>query len=253
MNSLFSNIELRVQRPEFILREPPTIALLDHAERVLDFRFPECYREFALHFGAGELGEWYRFHVPGEDDDNSSYLVGNTRMMGRERTSRDEQDREVHNSDLVYFCSDVAGDAFAWDPHEVTDSARHEYKIYGWPRSLLDVRVTVAESFEELIAGFFDKTIPTKMHWQPDALKLPWVFDRWPADCPHNDAIYEADLKKRSKRSCQVNAGSPQQISALMAELAANREREKQAERDRQLAAEHQQAVQQQMRKYFGQ
>jgi hypothetical protein len=198
MNRLFFNIERRIQRPEFILMDPPTEAMLDHAEQVLDFRFPDSYRWFALFFGSGELGEWYRFRMPCDDDHDKYSFLGEQQWMGRARTSRDEDDREVHNTELVYFCSDVAGDVYAWNPHEVTDAARHEYKIYGWPRSMLDKRVFVAETFEDLIRGFFDQSIPLKMSWQPDALKLPKVYDRWPAKCAFNDAIWEADLQRRA-------------------------------------------------------
>jgi hypothetical protein len=120
---------------------------LDELEARLSFRLPHSYREFMKRFGPSDLVPWVVLHPATEDG-----IVSLTELHRGERAANPD---DFPNLDfltrLVYFASSVGGDAYAWDPNDVTCSEPHEYQVYHLQRMHEDAPVAAGRAFWEFL------------------------------------------------------------------------------------------------------
>src|SRR5262249_17340340 len=106
----------------------PTEKSLSNFERQQKVLLPNCFREFAILFAAGELCEYYRFHVPlgfKDDYDLATYDRSWHRPQCEEILS-DHVSQDVLRQ-MLFFCESVGGEPYAWRTDEITSKTGHEY------------------------------------------------------------------------------------------------------------------------------
>lgn len=109
--------------------ERPDEPVFDALEVSSGFRLPASYREFIRVFGPGELGEGFLVKAPGLSQTDPHCDL----QCFTERTREAVVGNYPGNSRLArmwYFCKTTGGDLIGWDPDEVSDVSRREYRIY---------------------------------------------------------------------------------------------------------------------------
>ncbi len=137
---------------------------LDDFEARVGIELPLPFREFAKTFGSCEIGrDSCKILAPAPDDPDGEpdglarihqdwHEMAADSAEGARRGHYPMGNHEV-GARLVFFGFDGGGDAYGWDPDEVTDAAAREYAI--WVRAADCERV--ASSFAELMMDIFLK------------------------------------------------------------------------------------------------
>jgi hypothetical protein len=135
-------------------RSTPTDEQLDHAGGLLGIRFPETYRQFIQHLGAGRLSGWCEFHSCAAGVsigcDIIAWNFNHKRFVIEAWESADERAKR-----LIVFGNIWSGDFYGWDPAEVTKGGKNpeEYAIYSVER-FMDGTTKLAETFPEFVSDF---------------------------------------------------------------------------------------------------
>jgi hypothetical protein len=134
----------------------PTEATIATFERAHELALPKSYREFSVLFGAGELCGFYRFHVPLDRKDEYDLSTYNVGLQGEQRKDHwAEYGQSEIVGHLLFFCSTIGGEFYAWRTNEITNQHDHEYAVYHFLRSpsLEKVAQTFQEFFEKCRTG----------------------------------------------------------------------------------------------------
>jgi hypothetical protein len=128
----------------------PTDADLDAAEAAIGAKLPPSYRGFAKEFGAGNLGDFFRVHVPlpGEKHRKSD-LAG---FVLETRNARDFF-KDAYGIDIdrmIPFADTGGGDLFVWDPGTAGGDTAKEYPVFILERGA-DAIVPMSPDFETFI------------------------------------------------------------------------------------------------------
>jgi SMI1 / KNR4 family (SUKH-1) len=121
---------------------------LDELEARIGSRLSHSYREFMKRFGPGDLDPWVVLHRPSTEDG----IVSRTELYREERTAEpDDSPNMEFLTRLVYFASSIGGDAYAWDPQDVTCPEPFECKVYYLERMHEDAPIAAGRSFWEFL------------------------------------------------------------------------------------------------------
>jgi len=193
-----------LQRTKFTTREGefkrPKPEDLDRFEAEFGFKLPADYREFALAFGPGELGEGeWSFKTPGFPGAGPDFDLAESNGGVANRGLPKYSDAELSEDGdpalirrLVWFCKGgMEGDQFSWDPTEVTDPEKHEYAIYITCGNLKPMTQRVASGFREfmmdyLLGGGYERQlfVPGTELGEPPGKKLEYFQNRMGGDRP---------------------------------------------------------------------
>ncbi len=153
-----------LQRTKFTTREGefkrPKPEDLDRFEAEFGFKLPADYREFALAFGPGALGEGeWSFQTPGfpgvGPDFDLAEANANRGLPNYSDAELTERGDPALIRRLVGFCKGgMEGDRFSWDPAEVTDPEKHEYAIYITCGDLKPLTQRAASTFREIVMDY---------------------------------------------------------------------------------------------------
>jgi hypothetical protein len=212
-DSMFRRISV-VYQCDMVYPPKSTAAELDAAESELGFRFPASYRAFAETFGLGgilvsSLPELYVLTVPpGGDRDGVFYsVVDMTRDW--EEVTWVEEGLDERIEQMISFGGDEGHFRFAFDPEDVTDARRHEYRVYSVGRGgSLQV---AGDSFTDWLAWLdvhyrFDGEIAEESY--PVVLKPESSDPRPLRYCPHCVRFKNAPKKSDVKRWLHWNHGA---------------------------------------------
>lgn len=128
-------------------------------EQEWDFILPESYKTFMEAFGPVSVAGSYQIMHPagGKPDSDMASYNKSTRGFLENNLSEVRKCRKWYPQlmRVVTFGSDYCGDAYAWDPLEVTDHSACEYGVYyvireseRWPPK------KIADTFHEFIELF---------------------------------------------------------------------------------------------------
>ena len=131
----------------------PTLDDCKEAEETLGICLPQSYKEFITVFGAGELALEFQIYAPNcvsKHYDlvklNKEYQSGIHDEFYNKETIPDFDQK----ARMIVFARNFSVEDFAWDPLEITDQKRCEYKNYIIPKHL-DENEFYTDSFEALI------------------------------------------------------------------------------------------------------
>jgi len=137
----------------------PTDKDLTAFEKSSGVKLPKSYRAFAIRFGAGELGGYYRIAVPLSTKNDYDLAQFNETAHGPEEdelwdgTAPPEVIKRI-----VFFGETIGGEMYAWDPGESRDKKKNEYAILYFPRG--DKAREVAGTFSDLLQNVWLKKEP---------------------------------------------------------------------------------------------
>lgn len=155
-------------------------AAAEQFEVTTGYKLPPSYKAFAQVFGPGEMGDYYRICIPG--DEKCGYDLTTGHNLAREAYSPAEPCEQGKILDrLLYFASTIGGEFVGWDPLDMTDPINPEYRVYYVTR--LGTARAVASSFPEFVTEiclkdrlheFFGWQNKNPLDWRPAQTFFPY-------------------------------------------------------------------------------
>ena len=130
----------------------PTQDDLDGFEQKYSMELPQEYQSFAIVFGPGEIGKWFRVYVPSAGKKSLADLATLQESFTTNRKALADcfpDDAAFYNR-LIPFADSLDGDVIGWDVEDAKGGKGGEYGIYVITRG--DTRILhLVNSFREFI------------------------------------------------------------------------------------------------------